>query len=221
MFFDVDFTLIHPGPRFQAVGYESTCVRHGISVSVDRFDAAVAGASVLLDSSEHLYDAQIFINYTRRIIELMGGEGPTVEAAASEIYEDWAGNHHFCLYDDVLGALEALRARRIRVGLISNGHRRLDAFQAHFALDGLVAVSVSSLDHGYMKPHPSIFRSALELMDVPAAEAVMVGDSLLHDVAGARHIGMRGILLARGGGAPHADPDVPVIRSLSELSALV
>jgi FMN phosphatase YigB (HAD superfamily) len=46
----------------------------------------------------------------------------------------------------------------------------------------------------------------------------MVGDSLPHDVEGARRVGMRGILVQRSHpvdtGAP---PDVPVIRDLSEL----
>ena len=36
-------------------------------------------------------------------------------------------------------------------------------------------------------------------MQVAASESAMVGDSLTHDVAGARRVGMRGILLARGG----------------------
>ena len=33
-----------------------------------------------------------------------------------------------------------------------------------------------------MKPHPSIFRAALDSMARRAGEAVMVGDSLAHDV---------------------------------------
>ena len=37
-----------------------------------------------------------------------------------------------------------------------------------------------------MKPHPSIFEAALRAADVEAAEAVMVGDSLTHDIDGAR-----------------------------------
>ena len=49
----------------------------------------------------------------------------------------------------------------------------------------------------------------------------MVGDSLAHDVAGARQAGMRGILLARGDRHVDAGADVPVIRSLAELPALV
>lgn len=221
VFFDVDFTLILPGPRFQAAGYEESCARHGIAVDPARFAGAVAGAAGVLDSADRLYDAEIFVAYTRRIIELMGGSGPAVDTAAREIYADWAEHHHFALYDDVAETLRALRARDVRIGLISNSHRCLASFQSHFELDGLIAVTVSSSEHGFMKPHPAIFQAALELMRVPAAEAAMVGDSLAHDVAGARAVGMRGILLARGSVPTSVPPDIEVIRSLDELVTLV
>jgi putative hydrolase of the HAD superfamily len=104
--------------------------------------------------------------------------------------------------------------------LISNSHRCLASFQTHFDLQGLFAATVSSVEHGYMKPHPSIFEAALRAARVEAAEAVMVGDSLAHDIDGATRLGMRGVLVARSGPVT-APPDVPVIRSLRELPALV
>ncbi|HYN08402.1 MAG TPA: HAD family hydrolase [Vicinamibacterales bacterium] len=223
VFFDVDFTLIHPGPRFQGVGYEANCARHGVAVDPSRFDAAVAGAASALDPEavDHIYDAQLFLNYTRRIIELMGGSGPGVDHVSREMYDDWAEHHHFSLYDDVAETFRTLRARGLRLGLISNTHRCLASFQSHFELGDLVSVAVSSSDHGFMKPHPSIFRAALELMGVAPAEAVMVGDSLPHDVRGARQAGMHGILIARGDRRVDAGAGVPVIRTLSELPAIV
>jgi HAD superfamily hydrolase (TIGR01509 family) len=221
VFFDVDFTLIHPGPRFQGVGYHESCARHGIPVEAGRFDAAVAGAAAVLDSADAVYDPLIYLAYTRRIIELMGGEGPNLDRVAREMYDDWAEHHHFSLYDDVAAALARLKADGRRLGLISNSHRCLASFQSHFELDGLISVAISSAEFGVMKPHPSIFRAALELMQVPASEAVMVGDSLAHDVAGARAAGMRGILLARGREPARVDDDVAVIRSLADLPAML
>lgn len=221
VFFDVDFTLIHPGPRFQGGGYQASCARYGIVVDPAKFDAAVAGASPVLASAGDLYDANIYLTYTRRIVELMGGTGPGVDEVAQEIFDDWNQHHHFSLYDDVPDALEGLRAQGIRLGLISNTQRCLVSFQSHFELGDLISVAISSSDHGFMKPHPSIFREALERMQVTAAEAVMVGDSLLHDVLGARRAGMRGILLARGPRAEGVEADISVIRSLTELAALV
>ena len=45
VFFDVDFTLIHPGPTFQGHGYSEACARHGVTADASRFDAAVAAVS--------------------------------------------------------------------------------------------------------------------------------------------------------------------------------
>ncbi len=90
--------------------------------------------------------------------------------------------------------LRSLASAGLRLGLISNSHRCLASFQSHFELDGLIAATVSSSEHGFMKPHPSIFSAALRLVDVPAAEALMVGDSVRQDVDGALGAGMRAAL---------------------------
>ena len=75
VFFDVDFTLIYPGPRFQATGYHDFCARHGIDVDQAKFDRAVAEAASGLDSGDDIYDPQLYVDYTRRIIEGMAAAG--------------------------------------------------------------------------------------------------------------------------------------------------
>ncbi|RPI57207.1 MAG: HAD family hydrolase [Acidobacteria bacterium] len=219
VFFDVDFTLIYPGPAFQGEGYREFCGRHGMDVDPDRFPAAVVSASHILDREQDaIYDPQIFIDYTAHIIEAMGGRGAAVEPCAVEIYREWAACQHFRLYDDVPAALEALADKDILVGLISNSHRSLESFQEHFELDGLIDVAISSSEHGYMKPHPSIFEAALKLAGVSAGDAMMVGDSLTQDIEGARRVGMRGVLVRRADApAAQSDAGVTVIRSLLEL----
>jgi HAD superfamily hydrolase (TIGR01509 family) len=231
VFFDVDFTLIYPGPAFQGEGYRQFCAKHGIATcNPEAFGAAVASASTLLeDSDDHAYDAGFFVRYIRHIIEQMGGgAGPAVDACAEEIYREWAACHHFELYEDALPTLQALRGRGLKLGLISNTHRSLGSLCSHFELDALIAAAVSSCEHGFNKPHPSIFRTALKLLSVEPDEAVMVGDSYRHDIEGARTVGMRGVLLRRAGRSPVEDgyrdaekADVPVIASLSELAALL
>lgn len=217
VFFDVDFTLIRPGRRFLGAGYAETCERHGIEVDPTLFDTAVSQALPLLETADLRYDDQVFVAYTGRIIELMGGRGPGVEPAAREIYVDWAEHRHFEMYADVSDTLHLLQQRGIRLGLISNSHRPLDSFGAHFNLVGLFSVTVSSAEFGVMKPDPRIFEEALGQMGVRPGEAVMVGDSLSHDVQGARGVGMHGVLLDRARRAKDLDPTVPVIRTLREL----
>ena len=221
VFFDVDFTLIHPGPTFQGAGYREFCARYGVEVDEATFDRAVARASSLLEGHSGVYDPAIFTRYTSRIIEGMGGTGPGVETAAHDIYEQWAACQHFELYEDVPEVLRGIHGQGIRIGLISNTQRCLSTFAEHFELRGLFDVSLSSSEHGFMKPHPSIFEAALERMGAAASEAMMVGDSFAHDIAGAIGIGMHGVLVVRSGRPVSTPPGVPVIQSLRELPLLL
>lgn len=223
VFFDVDFTLIYPGPTFQGEGYERFCAEFGIDVDSARFYEAVAEASRLLseEQGDLSYNPQLFVDFTKGVIRGMGGEGERLEPCAWRIYEEWAACQHFELYDDVSDTLRELHGAGVRIGLITNTHRCLDTFEHHFALHGLITAAVSSSSHGFMKPHPSIFEAALRRAGVASPQdAVMVGDSVLHDIEGARRIGMRGVLVSRFG-EPQAPPGIDVIRSLRELPALL
>jgi HAD superfamily hydrolase (TIGR01662 family) len=194
-----------------------------VSIDARLFDSAVAAASFILDEVEEpIYDDNLFVHYTATIIEKMGGRGAGVTSAARRIYQQWAGNHHFELYDEVPGVLEQLAAAGYRLGVISNSHRSLDAFTDHFKLNNLITAAVSSAEHGFMKPHRSIFDAALEQAEVAANEALMVGDSVHADIAGAVAAGMHAVLLRRSGDPPQFVPaGVSIIYSLSELPTLL
>ncbi len=226
VFFDVDFTLIYPGPTFRGEGYRAFCARYGIEVDESRFAQGVASAARILDGPDDTYDAEVFVAYTRHIIEQMGGKGDRVDACAREIYDEWAACHHFELYEEVPGVLREIAESGVRIGLISNSHRCLTSFQSHFELHGLITAAISGPEHGFMKPNPSIFHAALQLADVEAKDAVMVGDSVSQDVEGALRAGMRGVLLHRSDD-PHpratelVSAGVPIVSSLIELRDLV
>jgi len=76
------------------------------------------------------------------------------------------------------------------------------------------------------KPSPDFFRLALETAGVERARAIMVGDDLAADVAGAQAVGMRAVLVRTGKGSePHPDagptePDATVA-SLAALPSLL
>ena len=223
VFFDVDFTLIYPGPTFQAEGYRRACLAMDIAVDPARFEHATAASSFILDEvEEQIYNHDLFVHYTASIIDHMGGRGPNVVQVARQMYDQWAVNHHFEIYDDVAPVLRELQERGLQVGVISNSHRSLDAFREHFSLTGLIHVAVSSAEHGYMKPHRSIFEAALERAGVTAAESLMVGDSLKHDVEGALDAGMKAVLLRRSGEVPAGlPPHVHVIQTLAQLTEIL
>jgi putative hydrolase of the HAD superfamily len=56
------------------------------------------------------------------------------------------------------------------------------------------SITISS-EAGWAKPNPDIFRLALGRHSIAAAEAIHVGDSFAHDVAGALAAGVTPILL--------------------------
>jgi FMN phosphatase YigB (HAD superfamily) len=71
---------------------------------------------------------------------------------------------------------------------------------------------------GLRKPHPQTFQTALEALQVVPHEAVFVGDRFPEDVAGAKHIGMRGVWQERPDRErlPDVIPDAQIV-NLREL----
>lgn len=210
--FDVDFTIAKPGPDLGPEGYRTLGERHGLSLDPQRYEDARRDALVELKHHPELdYDEKIWIHFTQRIIEGMGGTGDTY-AAAAEMEGAWVHAHHFELYEDALPTLDALRDRDVRLGLLSNSARDLDEFVVHHALS--VDAVLTSRAHGKTKPHEGIFRRMLELLDVPAGDALMVGDTIEDDVEGAMAVGMQAVLVDREGRYPERE-------SIGDLRALL
>jgi HAD superfamily hydrolase (TIGR01549 family) len=198
--FDVDFTLARPGPELGPDGYRELGLRYGLDLDPARYEEARAAAIAEVKRHPELdHDEEIWILFTEQIIRGMGGVGPTY-AAAVEMERGWMKAAHFALYDDALPALEELRRRGLKLGLLSNSARDLDEFVAHHGLD--VDAVLTSSSHGKTKPHESIFWALLARLGVEPGEAVMVGDTIEDDFEGALAIGMRAVLLDRDGRYP-------------------
>ncbi|HWH23931.1 MAG TPA: HAD-IA family hydrolase [Candidatus Limnocylindria bacterium] len=128
------------------------------------------------------------------------------------------------VFDDVVPALDALRAAGIRLGVISNWTWAAPELLHDLELASHFETLVISARVGFNKPNPGIFRHALELMDVEPAAALHVGDSYQADIVGASAVGMAAVLIARDEDAavPSAEAaDVPVIRDLYGLLDLL
>jgi putative hydrolase of the HAD superfamily len=123
----------------------------------------------------------------------------------------------FHAYPEVPGVLARLRADGARLAIVSNWDVSLYDVLERTGLRRLVDAVAISAELGVAKPDPAIFRVALERLGVDAAGAVHVGDSLEHDVAGARAAGLEAVLVVRDG-APARD-GVRTVASLSELIA--
>jgi HAD superfamily hydrolase (TIGR01549 family) len=211
--FDVDFTIARPGPELGPEGYERLGARFGLTLDPARYDDARVAALVDLKHHPELeHDEAIWIAFTERIIRGMGGDAGSAYDCAVEMTKAWEHAEHFELYEDALPVLERLRRHGLKLGLVSNTGRDLDAFVAHHSLD--VDAAISSGAHGKTKPHESIFRVVLDRLEVDPENAAMIGDSLADDVDGARALGMRAFLLDRRNQFPEVEDRLPDLFAL-------
>ena len=215
--FDVDFTLARPGPELGPEGYVRAGERHGLQLEPARYeDARDAALADLHRHPELEHDDEIWFRFTERIVRGMGGDADAAYDCAIEITRGWERHENFELYDDVPDVFATLRAAGLRLGLVSNSARDVREFARHHGLD--VDAGISSFHHGRIKPHASIFRAVLDLLEVQPPEAVMVGDTIADDIEGALALGMRAILVDREGRNPDFEPRV---ESLNELVPLL
>src|SRR4051812_12830659 len=189
--------------------------RHGVEVSEDA--AAAAMKAEIAYYRAHLYegrDAASLHDLRVRCAAAMApalGFDPGVDTLLAAL--------RFHAYPDARPALEALRARGLRIVVVSNWDASLHERLEETGLAPFVDGAVASAEIGHAKPDPAIFAHALALAGAPPEAALHAGDSLEADVEGALAAGLRAVLVARDGPAA-APPGVPVVRALTELLPL-
>jgi len=126
------------------------------------------------------------------------------------------------LFADALPFLEALSSiPNLKIAMISNGNCN-SSFSP--VLSKFLTLSLSAADVGIAKPSVVPFIAMAQRCDVIPSRVLYIGDSLAHDVVGAKAAGMRVAWLCRTGNAEeilskaNTRPDV-VISSL-DLSVL-
>jgi HAD superfamily hydrolase (TIGR01549 family) len=214
---DVDFTLIRPARVFDALGYAELGARFGEQLDPGRYEQARLDALHIwrVDTLEHR-SAQ----HRRFAIEIVRGMGAGPEAAeeiGTAAEQAWGDPSNFELFPDVLPLLAVLQASGCTVGLVSNTDRELEAFAARLGIG--VDFALASRAHGRRKPCETIFAAALALGRAPAEAAVMVGDSIDDDIAGAARSELRAVLVDRHDRYPEHPGER--IRGLAELPALL
>jgi HAD superfamily hydrolase (TIGR01662 family) len=218
--FDVDFTLARPGPELMPEGYVRCGERHGLTLEASRYgEARDAALADLRRHPELDHDEEIWVAFTERIVIGMGGAKPVSHDVAVELTSRWQRHENFELYEDVIPVLDELRRAGIRLGLVSNSARDVRDFARHHALE--IDAGISSFQHGKTKPHASIFKAVLELLEVEPVEAAMVGDTVEDDVEGALALGMRAVLVDRLALRPDFEPRIEDLYALPAALGLV
>ena len=226
IFFDVGNTLIYP--RAEELAEDLT--KQGYPATPEDFFAAERAGKHKLDewlwpqirqgevprTIDHYYWGE----YLKALVEQLG----VPEAARPAMMQRVAnGFRDITLWSRVLPEtppfLHKLRAQGYRLGVISNSIGTMEQQLERVGLRHYFEVAIDSAVVGVEKPHPEIFRIALERAKVLPADAIFVGDTNATDMGGAHLAGLAGVLIDRVGAYPNAPS--PRITSLPELERVL
>jgi putative hydrolase of the HAD superfamily len=228
VFLDIGDTVMRPNPSWEHV-YAMAFAEYGIDVAIEDLHAALRRAyhhggwgmeGGFEPDEETSFRRTVQID-AAAIAEL--GVGPMPDAFYRRLSELFLVTSHWHVFPDAIPALDALRARGLIVGAVSNWVWQLPELLHSLDLVSRFDFVAASARIGYEKPHRRIFEWALAEAGVPAETVLHVGDHVDADVEGATAVGIGAVLIDRDGRhAPDAVPaGIPVIRSLDELLPIV
>ncbi|MEW6746448.1 MAG: HAD-IA family hydrolase [Planctomycetota bacterium] len=226
VFFDAGLTLLQPCPSAAQL-YHETALRCGGRGSVAQYRSAIEtewpsftrhfASNGWLEHASDEVEELAWRWFTDRVASAVGETELDCAAFNRELRDLFSRAATWRLFDDVGPALEVLREAGIRTALISNWDTRLRTILSdHGLLEQLDPVVISS-EVGMRKPHPGIFRYAVERTGCAPGECWHVGDSVTDDVHGALEAGLPAILIDRRGTLP-VPAGAAVARSLHEVS---
>jgi len=155
--------------------------------------------------------------YPQLFLELM--LHPEKEAI-NQIHKMYIQSFTSILIPNVPEVLKYLR-KKYKLAVISNS---MSDVPRHFinstGIDKYFEAIVISRDIGIRKPDPEIFNYVLESLKIESCEAIHVGDSLEHDVQGAKNAGMKSVWLKNDYEEITIKPDF-IINSIDELQSIL
>ncbi|GAB4275420.1 MAG: HAD-IA family hydrolase [Coriobacteriia bacterium] len=223
VFFDVGNTLLYPFPSVSAVVKE-ILLDAGLVHDIEAIEELIPLVDQYYEDRYREDDtfwadegetSEVWVGMYTFMFRRLGIPDYEARGFAHMVYEEFGRPERWRPYDDVVPALERLKARGVKTGIISNWDRRLRSILVGLGLHGLLDAVVSSAMVGLHKPDPRIFELACGRLGVLPERAAHVGDHYYADVLGARVAGLAPVLIDRKG-VPVPD-GVEVIETLDGL----
>jgi putative hydrolase of the HAD superfamily len=209
--FDVGGTLIEPYPSVGHV-YAAVAAEHGRVIPPEELNRRFCSA----------WGAKKQFRHSREDWAMLVDEtfGDLVSKGATrnffdELYQRFALPACWRVFEDVQPALDDLRSRGVRLGVISNWDERLRPLLNRLGLDEYFESIVISCEAGSCKPAAEIFKEAIRHFGFEPDSILHVGDSLSEDVKGAEASEMRALLIDRSAPASKG-----VISSLTQIPSV-
>lgn len=146
---------------------------------------------------------------------------PRLYKLASAITDEYEQHTSWTTYPDVLPTLTALQARGYNMGIISDWGVALAPIVRNLGLTSYFDTLIISAATRYAKPAPMLYEQALRRANAVADYTLHIGDSYIHDVLGARAVGMTPVLLDRAHRLEPSSVDCALVHSLYELLDLL
>ncbi|MEP7360915.1 MAG: HAD-IA family hydrolase [Chloroflexota bacterium] len=229
LFLDVGDTLIRAHPSWAGL-YRQGLLEAGVDISEKDLERALlqetqAGGWWLDETPFEPSEAKSFamvMAFDAAVLTRLG-HANLGEETFRRIEDAFARRSAWYVFPDVTPALDAMRSAGIRLCVISNFVWGAPELIHDLELASHFEKLVISARVGFQKPNSGIFQHALEQMAVTPDKAMHVGDSYRADVLGARRVGIRAALIARGSSDPTrlhddlSDPDLLVLSDLNDL----
>lgn len=125
-------------------------------------------------------------------------------AAYRKVFDELDEEGAVALYPGVLQTIRELRERGVKIAIASSRHRHtLDRYVSNLGLLPYIEMTVGADDVTRAKPDPQPVNIILDRLNVPAREAVVVGDAP-YDILMGRAAGCRTIAVTYGNGSEEA-----------------
>lgn len=137
-----------------------------------------------------------FLDLYAHVLNGAGVEGE-LETGLQAYYDRFQDGRYLDVYGDVRPTLEALKARGLRLGVLSNWSEHLALVLERHGLDRYFSFLVVSAEAGCEKPEEKIFRLALDRAETPIDRILYIGDYPEEDILPAERIGLDALLIDR------------------------
>jgi HAD superfamily hydrolase (TIGR01509 family) len=219
VFLDAGGVLVHPS----WTRVSDALARHGVTVSASTLAAAEPHAMKALDDSAVIGSTDDRARGWLYFDLVLGHAGVTLSEATDAALQDLREYHRRenlweHVEPDIVPALAALRARGLRLVVVSNANGTLRHLFERLGLAQWFDSMLDSHEWGVEKPDPRLFQHALEESGAEATTTVHVGDLYQVDVVGARRASLGGAVLFDAAGL-YPDADCPRVKRLEELAA--
>lgn len=191
------------------------------------FSAFAQGLGRMWSDSAESYVAPSVMQVLTDTLVSLGVPPERIDMERLMIAYDWQPPAGQRAFPDALEVLPELRRHGVELGIVTNASLpmvyRDRELQAFGLFEWFPNCRIAAVDVGYIKPHPSIFKKALEVLAIEPCEAVFVGDNLEADIRGAQEVGMQAVLRVTPGASPPRNGIVPdgTITTLHDLLPLL